>query len=509
MKLKQHYKKSLLDALLKCDSITDFNTRNTIIKELPDDIENNIARHPKNRIDVANIISRCMDYQDGLELFINTTKMIEGNSDSMKEVYKSLSLLLDFNPSFTSHRWGELLSLLSETIVLEDEIKKLYFRSVPLHIEKISDPSCLWNVIKHLSDIPLQNDNTLPLLIFIDQITKSLQDKSLIDQLNRWIENVITDFTEHSPGIKIELTPEKPDVNHHPMHLLIKLIPELKKQPASSKKLFKVDVYSWKTPDPKDIERIDFPEIFNTIEYIKQKIDEMIVKKFNEDDEIEAIHFFLPYDYIHLDVDQWPMEEGRFIESKLGKEYKVFIRLNRQLSKNGELKIVPPKIIQNLKKKWPILINKKIASNSSSIVWVCGLEAYKPRTLFEQFCYSEEAACLILTFFPKEKIDNIGLSHVIRDGAIPAALFLRRPADAINDHKCVDEMRNIINGNHECVKDGMNKNNIIDGNNFSELPDLIRKIRRCAKNEDKIGNHLTFIWDDPEKSIPKMYCQAP
>jgi hypothetical protein len=493
MKLEQHHKKHLLDAFLQCASISGGETRNTIVNELPTEIKNTINRHSSNRIDVFNIISRCMEYHDGLETLINTINIFEENSKSMEKVYNLVPLIFDFSSNFSNHRWRELLLLISDIFISEEDLKNIYYQSIPLHIDRINASYSIWNLIKHLSDIPLQNDNTLPLLIFIDKMAKSLQDQSLIDQLNQWIENVITDFTEHSPGIKIKLTPEKQNVNHHPIHLLIKLIPELKKQHASSKKLFKVDVYSWKTPDPKDIERIDFIETFNTIKTIKHKIDEMIVKKFYEDDEIQAIHFFLPYDYVHLDVDQWPMEEGRTIESKIGKEYKVFIRLNRQISKNGEFKIVAPKIIQNLKKKWPLVINKKISSNSNSIVWVCGRGAYDPRTLFEQFYYSEEAACLILTFLPKEKMDNIGLGHVIRDGAIPAALFFRRSADAVHDH--------------ECVKVEMS--NIIEGKNFSGLPDLIHKVRMDAKNEDHMGNHLTFIWDDPEKSIPKVYCQAP
>jgi hypothetical protein len=491
MTIKQHYKKFLSDALLKCASISDSETRNTIVNDLLTDKINNIKRHSSNRIDVVNIISRCMEYHDGLETLINTIKMFEGDTESMKKVYDLVPLIFDFSSNFSSHRWRELLLLISDIFISEEDLKNFYYKSIPLHVDKISESYSIWNIIKHLSDIPLQNDNTLPLLIFIDQITRSLQDKSLIDPLNQWIENVKTDFTEHSPGIEIKSTPEKPNVNH-PIHLLIKLTPELKKQTTLSKLLFKIDVYSWKTSD--EIERMDFPETLCSIETAMQEIDNLIVSQCHEDDEIEAIHFFLPCELIHLDVDQWPMKEGRNFESKFGKEYKVLIRLDRQISmKTGKFEKIPPKIIQNLKKKWSKFHYKKISSNSNSIVWVCGLEAYNPRMLFEQFCYSEEAACLILTFLPKEKMDNIGLGHVIRDGAIPAALFLRRSADAIHDH--------------ECVKVEMS--NIIEGKNFSGLPDLIHKIRIDAQNEDHIGNHLTFIWDDPEKSIPKVYCQSP
>ncbi len=64
------------------------DTRNDVVNELPDDIRNTIGRREAERPDVIAILTRCMSFQDGIEMLIDNVRKMEGNSEGMKEVDK-------------------------------------------------------------------------------------------------------------------------------------------------------------------------------------------------------------------------------------------------------------------------------------------------------------------------------------------------------------------------------------------------------------------------------------
>jgi hypothetical protein len=83
-------KAEFIDALLKCESMRDRQTRNAIVDALISDIRDMIQRHPSNRVDVYNIVSRCMDFGNGINDLTTILRCFEGKSLCMQHIEKLL-----------------------------------------------------------------------------------------------------------------------------------------------------------------------------------------------------------------------------------------------------------------------------------------------------------------------------------------------------------------------------------------------------------------------------------
>ena len=85
-RLKSGQKAEFVEALLRCASMSDRDSRNAVVNELPDDIKDTIQRNPGNRVDVNNIVNRCMDFEDGIGKLVAALKTFEGPSLAMNGV---------------------------------------------------------------------------------------------------------------------------------------------------------------------------------------------------------------------------------------------------------------------------------------------------------------------------------------------------------------------------------------------------------------------------------------
>lgn len=85
-KLDVRQKAEFVTALLECASMRDKDTRNAILDELPPDIRNTISRHSVDRVDVMNIVSRCLNFSTGIGDLIAGLRIFEGNSLEMQNV---------------------------------------------------------------------------------------------------------------------------------------------------------------------------------------------------------------------------------------------------------------------------------------------------------------------------------------------------------------------------------------------------------------------------------------
>ena len=86
-------KSSLVDKLLDCSSLRTKDTRETIVKQLPDRISDKIERHSTARFDIMSIVDTCLEYPGSLEELITITRFFEGNSISMKNLDNFLKTL--------------------------------------------------------------------------------------------------------------------------------------------------------------------------------------------------------------------------------------------------------------------------------------------------------------------------------------------------------------------------------------------------------------------------------
>ena len=82
----REWKRKLVNALLACPTMSDRARRDAVVNDLPDEIRNNISRHPADRVDVNNIVSICLNYTNGIEELVDIVRNYEGNSIGMQKV---------------------------------------------------------------------------------------------------------------------------------------------------------------------------------------------------------------------------------------------------------------------------------------------------------------------------------------------------------------------------------------------------------------------------------------
>ncbi|MGD9210638.1 MAG: hypothetical protein PVI90_07670 [Desulfobacteraceae bacterium] len=191
-----------IDALLSCQTICDVESRNTLIDLLPDDIKNNFNRNSKIRIDVTNLINRCLKVKGGIESLVDNLRFLEGDSQPMREVYNMVvPFLWEHELSVSRELLSELLFILPIGKLDLKELEKEYRRSLPESAKpKHNDPTC-WQIVEHLANFTLQDDKTYPLLQFVQRIADGLWPEDNINQIESWIENVKSTFESNPTGL--------------------------------------------------------------------------------------------------------------------------------------------------------------------------------------------------------------------------------------------------------------------------------------------------------------------
>jgi hypothetical protein len=94
MRISFTQKSVLVTALLQCDAMGNPYTRQTVVNELPDEIKNSLHRGNTSNDDVMNIVTTCLNFQDGLKVLIQIVRHFENNSLGMQEVD---NVIRDFN----------------------------------------------------------------------------------------------------------------------------------------------------------------------------------------------------------------------------------------------------------------------------------------------------------------------------------------------------------------------------------------------------------------------------
>ena len=86
IELDKRQKMELVNALLACRSFRDRRTRDSIVDEMSQEIRTGIRRSDVDRVDAINIVSRCMDFSDGIRTLVEMVRRYEGDSLSMRQV---------------------------------------------------------------------------------------------------------------------------------------------------------------------------------------------------------------------------------------------------------------------------------------------------------------------------------------------------------------------------------------------------------------------------------------
>lgn len=76
----------LIAALLECPTILEYDRREALVRQLPDSIRRNLKTTSVAQVDVTELVSWCMNYQDGLLRLMEQLRIFEGDSLPMAHV---------------------------------------------------------------------------------------------------------------------------------------------------------------------------------------------------------------------------------------------------------------------------------------------------------------------------------------------------------------------------------------------------------------------------------------
>lgn len=84
-------KMELVDALLACPTMSNRQTRDTLVDSLPSQIKGNVQRSSADRVDVTNLVTTVLNYRDGLSELVERVRAFEGDSLPMQNLDRLLS----------------------------------------------------------------------------------------------------------------------------------------------------------------------------------------------------------------------------------------------------------------------------------------------------------------------------------------------------------------------------------------------------------------------------------
>ncbi|MCP4347586.1 MAG: hypothetical protein GY795_18940 [Desulfobacterales bacterium] len=469
-------KTELADALAECSAIK--NDCETVVSNLPKDIRDTIQKANNSRIYVTNIVTKCLEHKNGLEKLVKIVGYFERGSKPMRKVYEVLVSIWEFEQITEYEKLSGLFAILSDIKIKDEDLKKYYKSSLAKGMEQKPDAVTFRTIIKDLCDIPPQSPH--PMITFIKTI--AAKNAQAAEKLKQWTDNAAPDFEPHTDIDK----PEQAENNDSsaPVYVLVEVSPYPNVPKIDRQVLSNITVYSWK--HKKIILRDDC-----LLSEFSEKLDKLIMKEFDENDDLKFIDFILPCELIHLETDQWDMKEGRVWETKFGKKYVVANRVNR-FKFHSRKTDVHHDLRRIWKENWERL-NKNPQVSIKTVGWVCCHKTYDAQKLCKSFTDSKSKKnCLMMCFMPNELA---GLGFVIVHAGIPVALLHRKSATSVENHKTVENK----------IK------KMLKGKKLTDLPDLIHEKR---SGEDEFGKHLTLIWDDPkrmpdEKMREKSRLQAP
>ena len=475
--MRVEFRDPLVDALLACQAIKDREIRNRIIWDLEED-QYIFRRHVQDYSDVVELVESCWKYQGGLQRLCERLNRYERNSYQMKAV---LLIVEDITiEGILPQDYIEGLYAIANASLLEQVLTTAYHKSLESSgFDLIGNRMSLWNMLKHLTDIPLSK-NLHPLLIFVEELISysNVHYPEIGINLTTWLEKTLL-FLELPNSIRTRIQKRgkifpKAKQNNIP-HLLVSIFP--KGNPGSEGGTYRFQSVFWLGPD--DTEYIYKEDADSNLEQIKQMIDDSLTavsyKIPNRMAEV-IVEFFLPINLLSVGVDQWPIDHEFLGPVKLGTRYMVVVRsLERAKS-------------PRLRGKWPkqwVKFDESCEVLGKKCLKITGRRPRQARELFQELDVSSDVTCLGLCFSPADTELKI-LEEIISAG-VPIALWPRS--------KYSGESSNEITGL---------LTKMMGPDQLKDLRQIVHQKRKTAGNLDDsaIGNNLSLLWDDPTR-IPR------
>jgi hypothetical protein len=484
-------KEQLVDTLLACRTMRDRNSRNQVVQELSfaDSLERD--SNTTNKVDVMNIVNRCLDYSDGLLQLIERVEYREENSQPMQHLSKFLQILFSSPQSLTItiDSLAKLYKLTSSVHMAKEVLHKLYRQTgvndgrLPRIYQNIDEGETLRLMIQDLAQAGLhsnlaQNVLTHPLLTFVSLLGHQVPDP-LKNLLLQWLaetvkrEHIVL-VEEYGADILSEQTTQNSD------YLLVKF-----KLVVENKAEF--EIHAWLIREQNDKTVPMFGDVKENVplEEIPSVMEELISHCAEYSDAF-TIELFLPFrllncDSSEIDVHNWKLDAAFGNSIAVSHKYPLVLRSYDRIYEVNKLK---PGVRHRLRQAWQS--NWAICKNCRVVMLRWPLKE-KDSSKEHLVVWLQEAACLTMLFVPPA-FDEI-LPHIFKkmlSAGTSVALWPRLYCNHLEEEVIEQGYRSLLEGNH-----------------FSTLPKMIWERRKeAAMDETSLANHLTLFWDDPFRLPP-------
>ncbi len=349
------------------------------------------------------------------------------------------------------------------------------------------------DLVDQLEQLPPRKNLCHPLIILVEKIAQKTEDKSIEAETRAWADLIARRIDDINPGqlaiteqkkleslrqsagSEPELAPERvtlvqvvePSGDNHEVYLFSVLLCLDAAQPET--------IFSSKYPLALDEVRAKL------ITILKQTIEKL--PRIDAVPTIE-LEFFLPRTLLHMEIENWGTRPAA-AHLTLGGQYVVLLRdLDRWRD---------PTLWPAWRRKW-----RKLASNGAGPEtsdarpyqqWVtCLDEPHQPGAFWRAL--PDQQVSLGLTFPPPPRAPRAELADAL-DAGLPVAFWPRR--------LCAHPAGFAPDAGQDCI--GARFKEKVDarlaGRNLTDLPEIIREMRKEQDPQDASCPGFALLWDDP------------
>ncbi len=441
-----YYLPSLNDELSR-NGIIDALERETTIQE--GSIRHGAGLEPLQIID--DILNKCssdnFDY-----LFNKLLRVKDGDSDKFKELDEFLKVVNDLI---------ELENIFSQ--IMNDKLNLPCWYN---YNRSIKSQKCTFlKVVYHLAGFPQKINGTYPLVEFIKNCLTNIEKlpdrrktsditQALIKTKHTVSEEDLNDIDRYL--IDTETQSSQTDL------LIYFEIDDLRDK-RSKKRTGKITIYTYES-GKRFLNKGGLPIISsNILQDFREKtiptIEKLAADCDAENKPLKMIHFFLKEEMIlSLEMDQWEFKTPLGIESYLGKEHDVVVRL---LRKHDQQKIYKNSLI----KRWSENIKPFLVEDKEQ--------------MYNQLKTSNYQKVNVVIFpDPLDSERDIDSFKKMLGVPIPIAIWLRKSPISIDLY-----------------------NELIVKNEVQDTSKLLTVIKDYRLTNKDFGSHISLLWEDPAHTI--------
>ncbi|MFD8494596.1 hypothetical protein [Amycolatopsis sp. NPDC059657] len=471
----RHGWRALVDTLEQVPVLRDPGGRRLCLDLLDDHLGFALQVPESNatRLHLFHILVACKrQHPRALGMLAKVLNDVEPGSPAVRRACQALDDMsaLDLVPERAR---DELLGLISG--MAEDRLVDFVHAAVgPVAAELAIDHQRPEEALAFLEQVNARPDGVPPLLVFVEYLARHLGDQRC-EQLREWNDRQANriGIAEKMRALRLEHAEPVPRGGDLMAYLVIRM----------ERDLLDADRYTlthWRQVDLGGWHPLRGDSFAGDMDEIRRHVAELIADAetgWAQDAANVRVEFLLPFELLNLPVDQWDLESGSGLPRPMGLSYQVVVRsLDRARA---------PRWHREWRRRWTLLKEMRPGAEMTDH-WLWS-EAAKPRQLTgleARLAIERDVLSLVLRTRPADS----ELSEVLvglRTG-IPVMVWSRADGPRSAFEAAVREMQA----------------------DLGALPEQARRLRsrasQSARPRSHVGNRVTVLWDDPERTVEPL-----